>query len=358
MKNLIKVAPIIGPVQPTDWHGILTAKDRSVQGFLQRLKAGELPDVVKDHLIHVVNERTADVLANKIVYPNPEDITQHFATTAADKRLPDWRLVERALIDMLYGFKLAGAEGNLVFGEENLEFCDDRKARWFLGAYKQIVWRHHLMAFEEVTPEAVQTIAKATAYRGFCTKPNNRGQAVGLVANEERLEIIGDVIEVTEITDVQGVPELRPALVANVRDRVTSNEFGFAAVHLKSMLGGELETAPIRREQIEKLIAKLGPNWKGVIAGDFNFHMDKADFQESKAFAAAGFKLVAPGNNVSTQKMGGRIDGFYQRGMGTLTMSATVPMWNIPKVGRGFTDHGLTRCQKVVRKAKSTSKKK
>jgi hypothetical protein len=310
-----------------------------------------LPDETRQALIRQAIARTEEYNANRIVWPNPEDVKSYVANTPAAKQLPDWRLVERALIDIMLGYRLAAEdEGNLIFGEFNLQFGDDRKARWFLGAYKQIFWRHHVLALEEVQPQAIDTICKATGYAGFCTKPNSRGQAVAVIFNDDRLELLGEPLEVTEITGVQGIPELRPAMVLQLRDKVTGKEFGFGAVHLKSMLGGEDETAPVRAEQIEKLLAKLGPDWNGVLAGDWNFHMDRAKL-EMAALEKGGFKRV--GNAVeSTQQHGGCIDGFYTRGMGSLTSYATKPMWKgMPKVKRsGFSDHGLTRCQQVVRK--------
>jgi len=319
------------------------------QNTLELLRRGILPAATRDSLIQQAAFRTIEINENKIEWPNPEEVSSYIARTPVAKQLPDWRWVERALIELMQGYRLADdTSGNLVFGEFNLQFGDDRKARWFLGAYKQMFWRHHIMALEEVRPDAVQTICNALGYTGFCTQPNSRGQGVAVIFNHTRLELIGDPLEVMEITGVQGIPQLRPAMVVQVRDKVTGREFGYGAVHLKSMLGGELETAPVRAEQIEKLATKLGPDWVGVLAGDWNFHMDRAAL-EMAAMAKAGFVLVGSGAD-STQERGGRIDGFYSRGMGTLVHNATKPLWKIKNVKRGFSDHGLTRCQLVARK--------
>ncbi len=319
------------------------------------LRRGILPAITRESLIQQAAFRTIEINQNRVEWPNPDDVISYLARTPVEKQLPDWRWVERALIELMQGYHLADdVSGNLVYGEFNMEFGDDRKARWFLGAYKQIFWRHHIMALEEVRPDAVETICKALGYTGYCTNPNSRGQGVAVIFNHNRLELVSDPFEVMEIVGVQGIPQLRPAMVVQVRDKVTAKEFGFAAVHLKSMLGGEEETAPVRAEQIEKLLARLGPAWNGILAGDWNFHMERAKL-EMAAMAKGGFKLVGAGAD-STQERGGRIDGFYSRGMGTLVHHATKPLWKIKNVKRGFSDHGLTRCQSVVRKPKKRSR--
>jgi hypothetical protein len=45
---------------------------------------------------------------------------------------------------------------------------------------------------------------------------------------------------------------------------------GGSGSHLKSMRGGPRSTAPIRAEQAQILVRDLRPNFKGIIAGDWN----------------------------------------------------------------------------------------
>ena len=137
-----------------------------------------LRDDTRQALIEQQHARTAEVLANQVDWLDPAVLASadgrksYFARTPVEKRLPDWRFVERALITLMAGYRLAEDDGgNLVFGELNAKFGNLKKANWFSGAYKQIFWRQHVMALEEVDPEFVAAVCKMTGYTGYCTKP-------------------------------------------------------------------------------------------------------------------------------------------------------------------------------------------
>jgi hypothetical protein len=48
-----------------------------------------------------------------------------------------------------------------------------------------------------------------------------------------------------------------------------------------------------------------------IVAGDFNDFIDK-NTQVTAPLTAAGYLLVYPNDNTSTQSMGGRLDGFFR----------------------------------------------
>lgn len=244
--------------------------------------------------------------------------------------------IKKALAKM----PLAGNDGPLVIGEQNAEFGNASKASYYAAAYTEIVTRHHLLFWEEVDFNFLQTVAKANNLKFWCSKQNSRGQAVGFLWNE-RLKMVS-YDEWHEVANVQGVPDLRPALVLTFRDTTTGFVFTAIVVHLKSMRGGPVVTAPIRYQQCQILANKIQANGltNVILGGDWNFFVNTGT--DAQPLTSIGAKLVYPGDTTSTQAMGGRLDAFYTYKLACKLGAYKVRnWWKIQSIGRSFTDHGL-----------------
>lgn len=241
--------------------------------------------------------------------------------------------VGKAVADM----PMAQSKGNLIFGEWNMEFLSEDKARFFRETYKHIVPRHHLMFVEEADPAGLAQIAKDNGCNYAISAPNSRGQAVGFLINS-RLKVLGTETY-NAVADVQNIPDLRPAFRVNLQDTATGEQMSAVVVHLKSMRGGAEATAAVRYQQVSKLATALEPNFKGIIAGDWNTFLGKT--KELDPLYKAGFKLLSPEDNTSTQSMGGRLDGFLYKGLSGLSEQEVRPFFKNPKITRGLSDHGL-----------------
>jgi hypothetical protein len=227
--------------------------------------------------------------------------------------------------------------GPVVHSEQNLEFGDQSKIKYFAKTYQRLIPLAHIWGLVEVGQTGAQELEKLTGYKAICSKENNRGQAVALLIDTARIEIL-KTYEIDAVATVQGVPDLRPALVAEVRDKATGETFWVAVIHLKSMRGGEQVTAAVRYQQCQILAQKL--SGKGIIMGDWNCKLPNV--HDVDPLYQAGYVLVDKGDTRSTQAMGGRLDAFFTIGLprplGKITL---IPWFSLLSSGRGFTDHGL-----------------
>lgn len=243
------------------------------------------------------------------------------------------------------GVSAVGHNGPLVFGEFNAEFGNASKANFYATSYAEIVKRHHLLFCEEVDFNFLQTVGKANSYGYFCCKANSRGQAVGFLVHP-RLRVIGQPTEYSQVANVQGIPDLRPAYRLDLEDKTTGYKFSVVVVHLKSMRGGPKVTAPVRYQQCQIIAQVLGSSKEIILAGDFNTFLNNTT--DTQPLTQAGFKLVFPGDNTSTQSMGGRLDGFF-----TYQLTAKLGFyqirnwWKNKKLGRSLSDHGLLSLRTV-----------
>ena len=252
--------------------------------------------------------------------------------------LPDAGVVASEVGKSVQGMPMATADGNLILGEWNMEFLTGDKAAYFKDTYKQIVPRHHLMFVEEANADGLAKIAQDNGYNFEISRDNSRGQAVGFLVHP-RLKVLGTTTY-EEIANVNNIPDLRPAFRVDLQDTATGEKFSAVTVHLKSMRGGPEQTAPVRTEQAQRLVNVLGPNFSGIIAGDWNSILNKSN--ELKPLTDAGYKLLNPTDGTSTQSMGGRLDGFFYKNIPWLMSNPEVrPFFENPKVTRGLSDHGL-----------------
>ncbi len=252
--------------------------------------------------------------------------------------LPDAGVVASEVGKSVQGMPMAAADGNLILGEWNMEFLTGDKAAYFKDAYKQIVPRHHLMFVEEANAEGLGKIAQDNGYNFEISRDNSRGQAVGFLVHP-RLKVLG-TSTYEEIANVNNIPDLRPAFRVDLQDTATGEKFSAITVHLKSMRGGPEQTAPVRTEQAQRLATVLGPDFSGIIAGDWNTFLNNS--KELKPLTDAGFKILNPTDATSTQAMGGRLDGFLYKNIPWLMSNPEVrPFFQNPKITRGLSDHGL-----------------
>lgn len=251
--------------------------------------------------------------------------------------LPDAKVVASEVKEAVKGMPMAGPKGDLIVGEWNMEFLNADKAKYFADTYKQVVPRHHLLFAIEADKGGLEQIAKDNNYNFKISEANSRGQAVGFLVND-RLKINGTK-SYGEVADVKGIPDLRPAFRIDFTDTATGKDASAVVVHLKSMRGGPEETAHIRNLQASILVNALGPNFKGIVGGDWNTFLDRT--KDLDPLVKGGFKLLNPNDTNSTQAMGGRLDGFYVKGMEGFSDPATIPFWQNKKITRGLSDHAL-----------------
>jgi hypothetical protein len=228
-----------------------------------------------------------------------------------------------------------------VWAEQNFEFLDITKAKYFMDSYKEMIPLAHIWLCAEVAQDGLQEIAAQTGYKAYVSVENNRHQAVGILLHP-RLQIVGQPNSIDEVATVQGVPDLRPAFQVNVKDTTTGAEFWGCAVHLKSMRGGPVTSGAVRHQQCAIMAKKL--TGSGIVGGDMNCLMP--NISDIDPLLQAGFVLACP--STTTQSMGGILDGFFQlkmpKNLGTVELLA---WFKDPTIGRGLTDHGMLRASAV-----------
>lgn len=238
------------------------------------------------------------------------------------------------------GLKPVGMTGKLVHGAQNFEMLTAAKAKWFGDSYKEIIPLAHVWICVEVGKDGLEEIARMTGYTAYCSADNSRGnQAVGILVHP-RLKVLGQSI-IQEVADVQGVGDLRPVLVLELEDTSPDADpkdkiFKAAAVHLKSMRGGEATTAAVRYQQCQIIAQKL--SGKTIIGGDWNMKLPSV--KDYSPMTAAGWQLVDPGDSRNTHSMGSRLDAFFTLTFVTQLKGIKLLDWFAdPTIGRGLTDH-------------------
>ncbi len=245
---------------------------------------------------------------------------------------------------LLKNVKLAGHDaGKFVVGEFNAEFGSYSKALFFKDAYLEMVQRCHLLFMEEVTPKFLQVLGKAAGYGHFGSPVNTRGQGVGFLVHP-RLKLTEKPVLYKQLVDIQGIPDLRPALRLDLEDTTRTMRFSSVVVHLKSMRGGVLATAPVRYQQCQQL-ARLLDGSPVLAGGDWNTFLGES--LDTSPLTEAGFKLVNPGGTLSTQAEGGFLDGFFTHNLAGFKIGSfrSFNFWLDSSIGSAFSDHGLTMVQ-------------
>ncbi len=260
----------------------------------------------------------------------------------APRPLPNPKVVASEVGKMLSSIPDATDTGPLKIGEFNMEFLDANKARYFSDSYKQIIPKLHLLFGEEVNEGGLKQIASDNGYNYYASLANSRGQGVGFLASP-RIEV-NKVTSYDNVATIDGIPDERPALRIDFTDKATGDKASAIVVHLKSMRGGVDRTSQVRFDQTNTLANDLEPNFKGIIAGDFNTFLDHT--HDTKPLYDSGFKLAFDNDHQSTQQMGGRLDGFFLKGLNSNPENYTVtPFFKDPLITRGLSDHALTIMQ-------------
>lgn len=347
-----------------------TARQNTARAIMQReldpskVRLDELPADSKNafaEIARIQKEYSDFVRDNKVNYPHPDDfhkLTQDeivkmgfehpdrsldvLGAFKGDKKprpLPDAKVVAAEVGKITSKMPDAATTGDLRIGEWNMEFLTADKAKYFADTYKQIIPKHHLLFVEEVNTEGLKQIAKDTGYNYAISAENSRGQAVGFLIHP-RLKIDGTT-SIDAVANVHNIPDLRPAFKVDVTDAASGESLSGVVVHLKSMRGGPEQTAAVRSAQAQILARELGPNFKGIIAGDWNTFLDKTT--ELDALKNAGFAIHNPNDTSSTQSMGGRLDGFMYKGIQANRFGEEFvnPFFKNPLITRGLSDHAL-----------------
>jgi hypothetical protein len=265
------------------------------------------------------------------------------------RQLPNPKVVLAVVQQMLGNTAAADNTGPIMFGELNFEFGDRSKAVFFRDSYQEIVSRHHIVFCSEVGPDFITQVASDNpGYTGYCSVANTRNQAVGFLVHS-RLKVIGQPISYDDVANVQGVPDLRPAYRLDLEDTVTGAKFAVVVVHLKSMRGGPAVSGKVRYQQCAILAGKLGQNFVGVIAGDWNMILDQAangKINDLDPLLKAGFVLLNAKDTTATHSGGSRLDGYVVLNFGGLGKLTVHQFFSDPTIGRGLTDHALLTAQK------------
>jgi hypothetical protein len=275
------------------------------------------------------------------------------------KKLPDPDVVDGVIQTALSTANIGpvSMKSDVVAVEWNMEFLDDSKVRFFAKTYKRIFECCDIAALVEVSKKGMAELEKVTGLKAYASAENTRGQGVGFLVNEKRFEVIGTAQSWMDVANVQGIPDLRPAFVIQVKDKVSGVKTWRVVVHLKSMRGGPARTEPVRFQQFQILAKRLGTPVTGckpllgdyrllqifknptigrglsdhgilfvteqypadknlvdgmwIVCGDFNDFIDR-NTKVTAPLTGAGFMLVYPKDKTSTQASGGRLDGHFR----------------------------------------------
>jgi hypothetical protein len=334
-----------GIISDTNAAGIVSEKILPQTGVDLHSLSQAYSEYIRDNRPNYpTTEEFAQLTPEQIVqrgfyHPDATNLDQlSYFQEAKPRPLPDAGVVASEVAKSVQGMPMATNSGNLILGEWNMEFLTGDKAAYFKDSYKQIVPRHHLMFVEEANADGLARIAQDNGYNFEISRDNSRGQAVGFLVHP-RLKVLG-TSTYEEIANVDNIPDLRPAFRVDLQDTATGEKFSAVTVHLKSMRGGPEQTAPVRTEQAQRLATVLGPDFSGIIAGDWNTFLNNS--KEIKPLTDAGFRVLNPTDTTSTQAMGGRLDGFLYRNIPWMMSNPEVrPFFQNPKITRGLSDHGL-----------------
>lgn len=264
-----------------------------------------------------------------------------------NQKLPNPNVTEQGVRKSLSGMPKATATGDLQLFEFNALFLDTSKYAYFKGSYAAMTEVAHCIFLSEIEPAAVQQWAKDVGFTAVTSVANTRNQAVALLIHP-RLKVL-KTYTIDEVANVQGIPDLRPALCADVEDTANGEKFTLVVVHLKSMRGGAKVTAAVRYRQCDVLQKKLGTKFIGYVAGDWNLILDDANVTDADPLKNNGYFLVYPNDHVGTHAMGSRIDGFFRRDIPhKVGLYQVRQYWTYPGIGRNFSDHALSSIQTQV----------
>jgi hypothetical protein len=148
---------------------------------------------------------------------------------------------------------------NLKVGWWNMENCDAAKMVANLDTYIFVARKFHMFRCCEVSNAAAEKLGQAlgSSWLWFKVPENSRGQGLAAFVNIERVKVTGwNLIE--KVGSVFGIPDQRQAGVLDGVDLKSGQSFRDVIGHLKSMLGGAKQTAPVRRQQAIYIIDYLG----------------------------------------------------------------------------------------------------
>ena len=242
-------------------------------------------------------------------------------------------------------------DGNaLVVGSHNASYGNRKKGEAFLPAYREFVGRHHLLAWQEVDREFLDFIAHAAGnYSAVCTEPNSRGQAVGFTVHN-RLKVLSTKVY-SEFRNINGFPDLRPALRLDLLDTKTNLELVALVVHYKSNLGGSKATTPVRLKQATTHAEVLQIKDEFAIClGDYNHNLEFAS--DADPLRSDGFFAFPRHDRASTHASAGRIDGMFVKNVPAnvkLSGYRVRNFWRNRKVGCALSDHGLLSWNIVIK---------
>ena len=262
-------------------------------------------------------------------------------------KVMDPKVVLAAVTSHFATLPYAGMTGNVQIGDFNGEFLDDTKYRFYADSYKELLTHFHVQLMSEIDPNIKPEIEKIPGYKFFPTQANTRHQAVGIAVNTDRLEIIGGPTIYNSIANVQGIPDLRPALRLDLRDKVSNVKFSVVVLHLKSMRGGPAVSGVVRRKQFALLVQDLGPDFAGFAGGDLNYIISDKTLTDPQPMFQAGFVLVAPNDTQGTHSGGSRLDGFFYKGL-TVGVDFYRVYAVFSQIGRVWSDHAPTKLELLV----------
>jgi hypothetical protein len=230
----------------------------------------------------------------------------------------------------------------LEIGTHNAAFGNQEKALDFLPVYREFVARHHLLAWQEVDGPFLDTVAEAANdYTAYCTTPNSRGQAIGFTVHK-RLQVVSQQIY-SQLQNINGIPDLRPALRLNLLDTLTGLKMAATVVHYKSNYGGVRANIPVRRQQalVHAECMQIRDEF-AVCLGDFNHQLELCS--DADPLRADGFKLFPQYDRANTHAFGERLDGMFVKNVPAnvkITHYKVRNFWRNSKIGCVLSDHGL-----------------
>ena len=262
-------------------------------------------------------------------------------------KVMDPKVVLAAVQQHFVNLPYAGMTGNLQIGDFNGEFLDDTKYRFYADSYKELLTHFHVQLLSEIDPNIKPEIEKIPGYKFFPSQANTRHQAVGIAVNTNRLEVVGGPTIYNSVANVQGIPDLRPALRLDLRDKVTNVTFSVVVLHLKSMRGGPAVSGVVRRKQFALLVQDLGPDFAGFCGGDLNYIINDKSLTDPQPMFNAGFVLVEPNDTQATHSGGSRLDGLFYRGL-TVGVDFYRVFAVFSQIGRTWSDHAPTKVELLV----------
>ncbi len=178
------------------------------------------------------------------------------------QNLPSAQVVKQVVDTYFKGVKPAGMEGNIILGEQNALFGSAQKAITYADAWATIVRGCHIMFWSEISGDFLKEIAAHNNLEYAASKANTRDQAVGITWTK-RFKLVQGPTFYDKVASVQGIPDLRPAMVVVLEDTWSGLVFKCVVNHLKSMRGGPAATAPVRYQQCVEIVkahGKASPN--------------------------------------------------------------------------------------------------